>query len=153
MTFALADAGKSLCVAFWAVVFRGGGNKIWTLRAESIFFGSKPPGGRMSPPSTFASRERTPSDSVTQRHRAKLSAVGGLSLVTFGRPRLSPSSAVQHTGNFWRRRDIALVGCGISPVNHPAFPALFPAKDIYLSSPQWPNRLGLFEKIISLRVR
>ena len=32
-------------------------------------------GGRMSPPSTFASRERTPSDSVTQLHRAKLSAV------------------------------------------------------------------------------
>jgi hypothetical protein len=32
-------------------------------------------GGRMSPPSTYAGRERTPSDSVTQLHRAKLSAV------------------------------------------------------------------------------
>lgn len=29
----------------------------------------------------------------------------------------------------------------------------FSLEDIYLSSPQWPNRLGLFEKIISLRVR
>lgn len=30
---------------------------------------------------------------------------------------------------------------------------LSPSSDIYLSSPQWPKRLGLFEKIISLRVR